>query len=256
MELLVAKTKEALLKTVDLLTTEFRIYSWSFLPYEAIALVLCYVYAHTDRLSPEQTKRVRQWFWRSAFGERYRGASEHFISQDLELIREFVINSNGKPEQFGLPPTDELWSTVVFRSNNSRSRAFILMLALRGPRNLTNAAAIDPSQALSIYNQKEFHHIFPRAYLRASKTPGEHNAIANFCMLAASENRLISDDDPNVYLPKCILNLGENSKSVFESAILPVPSVLNYEKTSFADFLSARAPLLSECALSLCNGDT
>ena len=43
MESLVRVTKGALLKTVDLLSTEFKIYSWDFLPYEAIAIVLCYI---------------------------------------------------------------------------------------------------------------------------------------------------------------------------------------------------------------------
>ena len=41
MRTLVQQTKEKLLKTVDRLTTDFKIDSWDFLPYEAIALVLC-----------------------------------------------------------------------------------------------------------------------------------------------------------------------------------------------------------------------
>jgi hypothetical protein len=254
MEALVVNTKEALLKTVDLLTTEFKIHSWAFLPYEAIALVLCYVFAHTKGLTPEQVRRVRQWFWRSSFGERYRGASEHFISQDLKLIHDFVIDNKGKTEQFGAVPTDELWSSVVFRGYNSRSRAFILMLALNGPRNLTNASAIDPAQALSIYNQKEFHHIYPRAYLKANNIRGEHNAVANFCMLAASENKVISDEDPNSYLPECISTLGDNVAGVFKSAMLPSPADFPYATATYADFIASRCPLLTERARQLCEG--
>lgn len=254
MEALVKITKESLLKTVDLLTTEFRIHSWDFLPYEAIALVLAYIFAHTKSLSPDHVKRVRQWFWRSAFDERYRGASEHFVSQDLQLIHDFVLEGKGKPEQFGNVPTDEVWRSIVFRSNNSRSRAFILMLALNGPRNLTNGAAIDPTQALSIFNQKEFHHIFPRAYLKNNRIAGEHNAIVNFCMLAASENKIISDDDPHVYLLKCSTNFGTNAEAVFASNLLPAPTNFDYEKASFDDFINARVPILAARAAELCKG--
>ena len=68
MRQLISTTKDALLRTVDILSTEFRIYSWEFLSYEAIAVIICYVYAKINHLSPEQVRRVRQWFWRSAFG--------------------------------------------------------------------------------------------------------------------------------------------------------------------------------------------
>ena len=74
MNKLVEDTQKALLKTVDLLSTEFRVYSWDFLPYEALAIILSYVHAKIgNTLSPNQATRVRQWFWRSAFTERYRG---------------------------------------------------------------------------------------------------------------------------------------------------------------------------------------
>jgi hypothetical protein len=66
MQGLVEQTKEALLKAVERLTTDFRIHIWDFLPYEATALVLCYVYAHSKTPTADQVKRVRQWFWRSA----------------------------------------------------------------------------------------------------------------------------------------------------------------------------------------------
>jgi hypothetical protein len=93
MNKLVEDTQKALLKTVDLLSTEFRVYSWDFLPYEALAIILSYVHAKIgNTLSPNQATRVRQWFWRSAFTERYRGASEHFISSDLEKIHDYVVN--------------------------------------------------------------------------------------------------------------------------------------------------------------------
>lgn len=40
MAALVSDTKQSLLAAIDLLTTEFKIFSWDFLPYEAIAIIL------------------------------------------------------------------------------------------------------------------------------------------------------------------------------------------------------------------------
>lgn len=255
MEALVKKTKSALLKTVDLLSTEFKIYSWDFLPYEAIAIVVCYIYSHQKALNAAQIGRVRQWFWRSSFDERYRGASEHFISKDLEAIHKFVIEGIGKADDFGSKPNPDIWGSVVFRSNNSRSRAFVLALALGGPRNITNGVAIDPAEALSIFNQKQFHHVYPRAHLKKIKAPGNHNSMANICILAASENRLISDADPHLYLPKCVTDLGSQATAVFASSLLPDPASFPYAKASFEDFSAARTTLIASRVERLCNGD-
>lgn len=254
MDNLVAGTKRALLKTVDLFSTEFKVYSWDFLPYEALAIVLCYVHAKSPTLDSRQIVRVRQWFWRSAFSERYRGASEHFVSSDLERIHEFVVDQVGTPDQFGVIPPPQTWVRTAFRSNNSRSRAFVLALAQKKPRNLTNGVVIDVSESLSIYNQKEFHHIYPKAFLKAQKAPGEHNAIANFCMLAASENKSISDNDPHTYLPNCLNQLGRDAEAVFESNLLPNPQGFDYFKASYQHFLDTRAPIIGALVGRLCEG--
>lgn len=251
---LVETTKKAVLKAVDLLSTDFQVYSWDFLPYEALAVILTYIYAKQPNLSHDQIVRTRQWFWRAAFNERYRGASDSAISNDLELIHDFVVNRKGKADQFGAPPTGDDWEKGVFRSNNSRSRAFVLALALKKPQNLTNGAVIDVADALSAFNQKEFHHIYPRAYLRGIGAPGEHNALANICILAASENKKISASDPKIYIPWCATNLNTQAEAVFASNLLPSPSSFDYSKSDFKQFVDARIALISGHVQDLCDG--
>lgn len=254
MDGLVEVAKSALLKTVDLLKTEFKIYSWDFLPYEAIAIILSYIYSKRKTLDVEDVRRVRQWFWLSSFSERYRGASESFVSQDLEAIDAFVVNGEEPKKSFGSIPSISSFKSLSFRSNNSRSRALIIVLALRAPRNITNGAFIDPETALSNYNKKQFHHIYPRAHLKRIKAPGEHNSLANLCMLAASENLAISDDHPNEYLPRLAKALGDDAENVFESNFLPSPTTTDYLNLNYADFLEARSKLLLEAIERLAKG--
>ncbi|WP_347332110.1 GmrSD restriction endonuclease domain-containing protein [Marinimicrobium locisalis] len=256
MDDLVEIAKSALLKTVDLLKTDFKIYSWDFLPYEAIAVILSYIYSKRKTLSFEDVRRVRQWFWLSSFSERYRGASESFVSQDLEAIDSFVVNGEEPKKSFGSVPSISTFKNLSFRSNNSRSRALIIVLALKSPKNITNGALIDPELALSNYNRKQFHHIYPRAHLKRIKAPGEHNSLANFCMLAASENIAVSDDHPNEYLPRLAEALGESAEAVFESNFLPSPSATDYSNLDYADFLEARSELLVNAINRLANGSS
>jgi len=254
MDGLVEIARSALLKTVDLLKTEFKIYSWDFLPYEAIAIVLSYIYSKRQTLDVEDVRRVRRWFWLSSFSERYRGASESFVSQDLEAIDSFVIGGAEPKKSFGSIPSISSFKDLSFRSNNSISRALIILLALKSPRNLTNGALIDPEVALSNYNQKQFHHIYPKAHLKRIMAPGEHNSLANFCMLAASENNAVSDGHPNQYLPRLANALGVDAAAVFESNFLPSPETIDYSSLEYPEFLEARARLLIEAIIKLADG--
>ena len=141
------------------------------------------------------------------------------------------------------------------RSNNSTSRALILALAARHPRSLLTGSVIDTAQALSKYNKKEFHHIHPMAYLKRGKIPGQHNSLANICILPAAENNKISDSDPRKYLPACIAGLGAQADQVFRSNFLPAPNELSYDTASFDEFTKARSLLLSGFIAQLCAGE-
>ena len=255
MDALVEKTGRALLHVVDLMKTEFGIYSWDFLPYEAYAVILSVIYADRNALTAAQVKRVREWFWKSSFTERYRGASEHFVSKDITTIEVFVISGANEGVTFPSVPSKESLQKTLFRSNNSKSRAFILLLSLKRPRNLTNGAVIDTENALSSFNKKQFHHIYPKAYLRDAEADMEENSLVNICILTASENNRISDEDPNQYLPRLIADNSNHATGIFASNLMPAPDVVSYAGLGYADFLDLRSELVHAEIEKLCLGE-
>lgn len=255
MRALIETTKEALLRTVDLLSTEFNIYSWDFLSYEALVVILCFTYAKTRHLTPDQVRRARQWLWRASFAERYKVGGEGFVSNDIKAVYEFIINGAGQAKDFGDPPAFPDWKSIAFRSNVSRSRAYVLVLAAMRPRNLTNGALIDPAEALSSYNKKQFHHVYPRAFLKRKAVGTSDNLLVNICMLAAVANNLIGDSDPAEYIPKVVTTLGADADSVFRSNMLPSPSTFDYTRATYDEFLNARITLVADTVEKLCNGD-
>ena len=137
-EAVAAKTEAALKAAVDVLSTQFHIHSWEFLSYEAILLIAAYILADAKELTAEQARRLNQWFWRSSFGERYKIGGENFVSRDLEIVKKFVILGEGAQDQLGSIPKPKEWGTTQFKSNVSRSRAYILALAAARPYNLSN----------------------------------------------------------------------------------------------------------------------
>jgi len=254
MQELVTITSDALLRAVDLLSTEFRIHSWDFLPYEAVLVVLCYVCSKSKSLDAAQHVRLRQWFWRSAFSERYRVGGEGFVTRDLKTVSEFV-GEGGDPTLFGEPPTAGHLAQATFRIGNSRTRAFILALAAMRPRNLTNGAHIDTAEALSQFNRKQFHHVHPRAHLKRADTKEESNSLVNICMLAAAANNLISDSPPQEYIP-ALLKTHADGNEVLASNLMPKTAALDYSTASYAQFMTLRSEILAKFVADLCDGRT
>ena len=95
----------------------------------------------------------------------------------------------------------------------------------------------------------------PRAYLKRLEAPQEHNAIANICMLTASENNWISYANPNTYLPMCARELGESAENVFSSNLLPSPTKFDFLKASYEDFLNERSKIIGQFVNNLCEGN-
>src|SRR5204862_3103678 len=134
---------------------------------------------------------------------------------------------------------------TTFRANNSRSRAFILALACANPRNLTNGATIDTAEALSQFNKKQFHHIFPKAYIDNAAMDGEPNSLANICMLAASENNKVSDSDPHGYIPALVYDRPTDANLVLASNFMPDSKAVDYKTIPYTAFLDSRGRLLT-----------
>lgn len=242
---LVERTRRALLGAVDSLSTQFGIRSWDFLSYEAVLVICVYIFRNAKQLDAGQAKRLRQWFWRSSLGERYKVGGENFVSRDMLTVSDFVLNGTGNPEDFGRLPEPSSWSDSQFKSNVARSRAFILALAAKRPKNLTNGMEIDVENALAGFNKKEYHHFYPRAYLKTLKRGDSSNVLGNIIMLTSSSNKSISDTAPSVYVPQLCDELGDDADAVFESNLLPIPSEFDYESENYETFLDARGTILS-----------
>ena len=246
-------TEQALFHAVDSLSTEFGVYSWDFLSYEALVVIMCALFAESHTLSPEQHVRLKQWFWRASWSERYKAGGETFVSKDIERVKGFVLNNTESLTVFGEPPTGSEWKRIYFRMNASRSRALALALAMVKPRCLLNGAAIDVQQALSAFNRKQFHHVYPRNYLKKAGEEDDNLAL-NICLLPAAANQKISDQDPNKYLPQLEIDLNGSADDIFASNVLPKPSEFNYASATYEEFTAARYTLMNDLVTRLCDG--
>lgn len=200
---------------IDFLRKNLHIESLDNLPYQNLLVPLTVFFADASnkqhRMTSAQRTQVLVWFWRTAFARRYN-------SQPVKSLKEDVIEFwELKEKKRNLLTVNTTAVSIpsdffeqVFRLNSVASRTFILMLAQNQPTSLISGNRIDLRKVLKAYNRNEFHHIYPRTYLRSQFEDGQKNGVvdlslidesvfANICILSKSDNNLISGKAPSEY---------------------------------------------------------
>ncbi len=249
---LTSKVKISVEKAIDFLSTDLMIPSDSFLPYENQLVVFSYFFSKQPRPSSEQLSILRRWFWQSGFSEHYRGASEGILEYDLNSVDE-LLNGNTSALNIKVNIVENDLLKRQFWKASAFSKTFAVMLAKEKPCNITNGARIDTQNSLSIFNMKEFHHIFPKDFLKSFGIDEQkRNNICNICMLASSANKDILNRAPSEYLKECYKSLRNEANNVFTSNVIPTCSDSGWLNDNYELFLKQRAELLVEKIKSLC----
>ncbi|HVO60495.1 MAG TPA: DUF262 domain-containing protein [Terriglobales bacterium] len=238
------KLQDALEKTVDFLATELKVLSGDFLPQSHQIIPIAYFFSQVNTPTADQCDVVRKWFWRTSFSLRYAGATDLRLNQDIALFHRLAKYKIERLDEFELPLTEKTLIQTPFARTNVYTRSFLLLLGQLQPRNLVNGVAIDVDVALSKYNSKEYHHIFPRAFLKERGIPDTKiGSICNFCYLPSDSNKKISKRAPSDY----IFNIVPSGQRhlILQSNLMPIDLDI-YLKDDYDAFLSKRASLALE----------
>jgi hypothetical protein len=240
-----SKLKQAMLATIDFLESEFRIKNIVFVPFPIMIVPLVRFFAATLKPTADQRKSLRRWFWHCAFTQRYKAGTNRLVTEDLSRMIE-LASGNLLFDKLSAD-VDSSQFEKTWRINSTVAKAAICLLAQLGPKSFLAGTPVDLSDALSAYNAREFHHIYPKGYLASQDIHfHEANVIANICMLTAADNNEISDSDPAEYFPKIPEAIRDD---VFQRAL--IPDEFRGGTKVYADFVKARAGLLAAKASSL-----
>lgn len=240
---------EAMARAVDFLSTEFRVYSLDFLPHLQQLVGLSFFYSLKESPSADQASALRKWFWKTAFSRRYSAQTDEKMDTDLAFVRALCTEDYSGLTGY----SSELHQSILLRQKLSKSnpytRAFLLLLAQRSPLDLINGTRVDLGQALSSYNRKEYHHIFPRAFLTKRGMSAEKvNNLCNFTFLPAGSNKRISQKEPAHYIVNLVPE-GQR-KEIFESNLMPLRMEI-YSENDYDEFQKQRADLIIQYCDSL-----
>ncbi|NML34998.1 DUF262 domain-containing protein [Paraburkholderia antibiotica] len=239
------KLKQAMYSTVDFLEKELRIRNVVFVPFPIMLVPLVAFYARTLKPTAEQILGLKRWFWHCVFTQKYKAGTNTAVVEDLKKM-EILATDFSVFSALDAKIDSEIFKKT-WRINSTIAKAAICMLAQATPRSFLNGNVVDLGSVMSAYNAREFHHIYPKAFLATQGIQfHQSNIIANVCLLTSSDNRSISDENPATYMPKIPSDL---KNQIADSALIP-RTLLDGSKT-YAEFIEARANLLVEKAQSL-----
>lgn len=180
------RVTDAVLETVDYLRGYFRIPVSHLLPYRALVVPIAYFFVKRGK-KPTSSQQVllRDFFWRVSLGGRYSYALESRLAADIKKIDAILEERNPDYEW----PIDARPEFVAdngwFSAGRSYCKALLCILAHQQPKSFVDNALVHISNDwLKRANSKNYHHVFPRAYLRNQRVlDPEPNHIANIAMV-------------------------------------------------------------------------
>lgn len=242
LESAVADTKAAYSRAVDFMTTELHIPSDKQVPYVNQVVVLAEVFRLVKHFTPSQFSAVRQWFWRTAVAGYFGGWNTGNMSSDQKAVQSFAQNKSIEIESSVQNPGAGIWTAQQFRSNAAHSKILILLLAFQHPLDLLTSQKIDTGDALFHGNTREFHHFFPRDYLKSKGVSiRKANVLANFVMLTAASNKRITNRAPSDYLKEVAATLGDKLDAVLASNLITPEAFKAALRDDYDTFLTERA---------------
>jgi hypothetical protein len=164
------------------------------------------------------------------------------MNDDILFIDKIISGNFSDINKYSYSINKEILINQQFSKSSPYTRAFLLLLAQKNPLNIVNGNKIDSGKALSKYNLKEYHHIFPKSVLKNKNYETDMiNSLCNFTFIPSASNKIISNKAPSQYLieiaPQDKLNM------ILNSNLMPADNNI-YVNNSYEAFLENRAELI------------
>ncbi|GAB2899548.1 DUF262 domain-containing protein [Microbulbifer echini] len=246
------QVKNSVRATVDFLSTQIKCSSIEFLPFHQQLVPLARFYSKTKRVTEDQLDIIKRYFWSTSFSNRYStGQTTHKMDADIDFIDKVADYDFTLIKRYSPSITARELIAAQFSKANPVTRAFLLLSAQHSPLDLANGSSIDTGKSLSSYNRKQYHHIFPNAFLSKQGFSKEQRfSVVNFCFLPADSNKKISSKSPSDYFFSTVPS--EKKSEILLSNLLPQDENI-YSEDNFIGFLESRSELIVDSVHKLVN---
>lgn len=194
----------AIKKAIDYFKSYFRIPVSRMLPYDGLIVPFSYFfYHHPDRPLDRKREYLQDFFWRVSLAERYSSALDTKIGQDLKRIDAILKGQMPAYDYEANITEDKLIEQGWFSTGRSFIKAILCLYASKDPQSFADGTKVHIDNAwLQIATSKNYHHFFPKAYLKEKKEEEFYiNHILNITIVDDFLNkRVIRAKAPSVYM--------------------------------------------------------
>lgn len=234
---------EALRRTVDFLASDLNCKHMDLLPYNQQIVAISKFFSLSKNPSHQQLSTLKAWFWRTSFSDRYStGRTTIKMDDDIKVIIDVTNNISSAIDKYSYTTTSSELIRHSFSKTNPLTRSFLLLMAQKAPMDMVSGSKIDIGQALASYNRKEYHHVFPNAFLtKRGLNKTKRFSIVNFCFLPSGTNKKISSKKPSEYFFDLVPQ--DRFSDILDSNLLPLKKDI-YKDDDYDKFLERRAELV------------
>ena len=233
----------ALKESIDYFRSVYRIPVSTLLPYDSLLVPFSYFfYYQNEKPRGNQIKYLEEFFWRMSLSYRYSSSSESKLAQDIKRIHKIL---NGERPNYDevkvyLNSPQDLIDTG-FSAGSSYCKAVLCLLAYSEPKDFRdNGKVILDNSWLKMANSKNYHHFFPKSYLR-KKGIGNENSLVNITLVGADLNkRKIRAKAPSIYIQD-FLDENEELRTSIKSHLIDNIEEFGIFSDDYTVFLEKRA---------------
>jgi hypothetical protein len=254
LKVIIAAVEEASKRAVDFLTAHIHAPEPRSLPYANQFAVLTELFRRSPSPSTAHFEAIERWFWRTTLSGYFGGWNTGQMSRDWQEVKRFTEDPTVTELEVMAPlPRHEVWRVTQFRSNSAVSKMLALMMSYANPRDLITGQRLELRKSLSWSNDREFHHFFPKDYLKTiGIVGGQANPVANLVLLSSASNISISGKAPADYLSEIREAVGEAELLTrLESVLVSKEAYAAALKNDYRAFIEIRAANLHQRAMAL-----
>lgn len=240
---------DAIKRSVEYFRGYYRIPVSRLLPYNALLAPFSYFfYYHPDKPTGSKKKYLQDFFWRVALSGRYSSAVESKLAQDIRRM-DTILDS--KLPSYDWPINSDpafIRKNGRFSAGRSYVKAMLCIYAYHQPKSFVDDSVVNISNDwLKRANSKNYHHFFPRAYLRKKNIKDDKiNNILNITIVDDFLNkRMIRAQSPSKYMKK-FQKKNPNLSDTMKTHLIMNLNDFGIWKNDYELFLNKRAEIISQ----------
>ena len=241
-------TAESIKSAIDYFRTYYRIPASRLLPYNALLVPFSYFfYKEGERPDHNQERLLEEYFWRSSLSYRFTSGVGTKLGQDMRRMNK-ILDGDRPEYDFNVLLDKENLKKWWFGTGDSYCKAILCLLASFGPKAFNNNADVILNNSyLKRSSSRNYHHFFPRKYLRGIGVADETaNSAVNITFVDDYLNkRRIGTKPPSEYM-KEFEEQNPNLQDTMRTHLIDDLSEFGVWEDDYETFLEARSERIVE----------